>query len=178
MPAKYRSRGRKPDKTGRSKGEASHWRLHSAFVQTPVFRSLSGPALKLLAELHSRFNGYNNGKISLSYQDAADLLGLSKGTVSRAFAELQQKGFIRLRRPGQWYGRLAAEWVLTEESLDGQIPTRDYQQWAPPARPKKQKSVLSRNTNAPDGSTSVPSDEVVSHLGTRRANLRVIDGST
>lgn len=178
MPAKYGKRGRKPDKTGRSKGEASHWRLHSAFVQTSVFRSLSGPALKVLAELHSRFNGYNNGKISLSYQDAADLLSLSKGTVSRAFAELQEKGFIQLRRPGQWYGRLAAEWILTEESLDGQLPTRDYQKWAAPARPKKQKSVLSRNTNAADGSTSVPRDELAFHQSTRRGNLRVVDGST
>jgi biotin operon repressor len=179
VPAKYR-KGRKTDEKGRSKGEESHWKLHRGFVQTPVFRSLSGPALKLLIELHSRFNGFNNGKLSLSYQDAAELLGMSKGTVFKAFKELQEKGFIQLRRPGHWYGRLAAEWVITDQSLDGKAPTQDFKLWKPPVKPartKKQKSVPLLNTNADDGSVSVPSNVVAFGNGTRQAAVAVADGS-
>jgi DNA-binding transcriptional regulator YhcF (GntR family) len=42
----------------------------------------------------------NDGKIFLSYEDAASQLALSKSTVKRAFDELQVVGFIVLMRQG------------------------------------------------------------------------------
>lgn len=48
-------------------------------------RQLSGPALKVLVELRCRYNGSNNGKVTLSLDEAARLLGLSKTTAKRAF---------------------------------------------------------------------------------------------
>jgi hypothetical protein len=40
--------------------------------------------MKVFIELLSRFNGANNGKLSLSLDDGARLLAMSKSTVARA----------------------------------------------------------------------------------------------
>jgi hypothetical protein len=60
-------------------------------ARSEVFRSLSGAALKVWIELRCRYDGKNNGRLSLSWDEAARLLGLSKSTVGRAFDELQRK---------------------------------------------------------------------------------------
>ncbi|WP_018997599.1 helix-turn-helix domain-containing protein [Hirschia maritima] len=98
----------------------------------PTFRSLSGPAVKVWIELRSKFNGSNNGKLSLSFQDAATKLGLSKTTVGRAFNELQEKGFIVKQKAGHWYGRKAAEYQITDKPYNGSTATRSWQQWRAP----------------------------------------------
>lgn len=125
------SRSRKVDKTGRSKGEESHFRLHQGFAQSAVIRSLSGPAMKIWIELHARYNGFNNGQIGLSYGEAAKLLSMSKTTASRAFKELQTRGLIKLSRPGHRLGRRSAEWEVTDQKVGSRQPSREYKDWRP-----------------------------------------------
>lgn len=134
------ARGRKVDATGRSKGDGQYLLLPYSMSKSQAFRSLSGPGLKVWIALRCCFNGSNNGRLSLSYQRAAELLGLSKTTVARAFRELLEKGFIKLRKAGQWYGRRAHEWIITDEKYNGYPATRDWERWCPPSA-KKQKSV-------------------------------------
>jgi predicted ArsR family transcriptional regulator len=50
--------------------------------------------------------------------EAARLLGIGKGTAQRAFAELQEKGFLRMTRKGQWYGRRATTWRTTDKGCN------------------------------------------------------------
>jgi hypothetical protein len=110
-------KGSRMNKKGRS-GRGGQWiPLPYPLVQSLAWRSLSGSAVKVFLELRSRFNGGNNGDLSVSYTDAAKLLGLSKSTVSRAFRELEAKGFIVNTSPGSWYGRRAATWAVTTEPL-------------------------------------------------------------
>ena len=92
----------------------------------PAWRSLSGNAIKLFLELRSRFNGSNNGSLRLSYDEAVNLLGMSKGTVGRAYKELEQCGFIKKMKEGQWYGRKAHEWAVTDVPCNGYPATRDW----------------------------------------------------
>jgi predicted ArsR family transcriptional regulator len=82
--------------------------------------------------------------------EAARLLGLSKSTVKRALEELQEKGFIVCMRPGQWYGRLATEWAVTDKGVNGNAATRAWQQWSAP-------SVLIRHTKTEIGTDTAPS---------------------
>lgn len=103
--------------------------LPYSMVQSDAWRSLSGPALKILIELYSRFNGKNNGLLSLSYADAAKKLALGHATIGRAFDELQVKGFVRLIKRGHWYGRKAAEWAITNKGFQGFNPTNDWKHW-------------------------------------------------
>ena len=147
MPRKKAHRG--IDAKGRSKGDGQYLPVPYTMAHCEAFRSLSGSALKVWVELRSRYNGTNNGRVSLSYQNAADVLHMSKSSVTRAFQELKEKGFVKLRRQGQWYGRLAAEYVLTDQSFEGNKPTRDWQNWKPSQKSKKQKSVPRRNAKQP-----------------------------
>ena len=96
-----------------------------------AFRSLSGPELKVWIELRSRFNGRNNGELSLSLDEGARLLSMSKTTVYRAFGGLEDKGFIVMTRRGKWYGRLATTWAVTDRGYKGYSPTNAWKDWRP-----------------------------------------------
>lgn len=121
-------------RNGRSKGSGQFYALTYRMLTSDEFRGLSGPAVKLWLELNSRYkvngNGCysNNGQISLSMTEAARLLGLGKTTVNRAFRELEIKGFIEKTKQGQWYGRLASEWRLTDKRFNNRPATNDWKQ--------------------------------------------------
>ncbi|MGH1455072.1 MAG: helix-turn-helix transcriptional regulator [Paracoccaceae bacterium] len=122
--------------------EGQYAPLPYALLKSAAWRELSGAAVKVFLELHTRFNGGNNGKVTLSYAEAAEALGLGKATVQRAFADLQEKGFVVLEREGNWYHRRAHEWRLTikpVQAVRGRIPpTHDWRSYPP----KKQNAVL------------------------------------
>ncbi len=117
---------------GRSTGEGPFWPLPYSVAQHSAFRSLSGAALKVFVELRTRYrvrgDGMtdNNGQIRLTYEEASTLLGLGKATVKRAFDELVAKGFIERTAQGQWFGRMANEWRVTDRPYKGQLATRDW----------------------------------------------------
>ena len=81
------SRRRSP--AGKRSDEGQYVPLPYAMIKSQAWRALSGPAVKLWLELHTRFNGGNNGKVFLSMNEAAEILGLGKATVQRVW----QSGF-------------------------------------------------------------------------------------
>ena len=105
--------------------------LSYPMVQSQAWRSLSGAAVKVWIELRARFNGGNNGRLTLSLDEASRLLKLGKATVARALAELQEKGFLAMKQRGQWYGRLATKWAVTDKPVDGAVATRAWKHWRP-----------------------------------------------
>lgn len=115
---------------GKKKGEGQYAPLPYAMLKSDAWRSLSGAAVRLFLELHTRFNGSNNGKLRRSYAEAAEALGLGKATVQRAFRDLQDKGFLVLTCEGNWYDRQAHEWRLTTKPVQKvrgtQVPTHDW----------------------------------------------------
>ena len=126
----------------RQKQEGSYLSLPYSTLNSPAWRSLSGAAIKVLLELHTRFKGKNNGRVFLSLNDAAENLGIGKATVQRAYGELEAKGFIVKVKAGNWYNRQAHEWRLTMKHTEGskgkrEPPTHDWKAWKPP--PKKRK---------------------------------------
>ena len=175
--AKRRNRGRGVDQRGDSKRQEQFFLLPYTVAKSAAFRSLSGTALKVLLELRCRYNGGNNGEVFLSYQEAADLLGMSKSTAARAFTDLQAKGFLRLAKPGHFYGRKAAEWILTDCPYKGHLATRDWQNWRPGKGSKNKSSVPQRHDNSSCVSSGYRASELSSQEGTRQPDLRVIDGA-
>lgn len=125
-----RPKRRRHNAKGRSVGEPQYMKLPYSMTRSSAWRGLSGPALKVLIELKGRFNGFNNGDLSLSLDEAVRLLGMSKSTAQRAFNELVDRGFLIVSKPGQWYGRLATTYIMTDKSLRGQLATNDWQQQA------------------------------------------------
>lgn len=127
------SRRRSPK--GKRSDEGQYVPLPYAMIKSPAWRALSGPAVKLWLELHTRFNGGNNGKVFLSMNEAAEVLGLGKATVQRAFEDLQDKGFLVLEQEGDWYHRRAHEWRLTTKATQTRsgknAATNDWRFWRP-----------------------------------------------
>ncbi|MDF2233030.1 helix-turn-helix domain-containing protein [Albimonas sp. CAU 1670] len=109
--------------------------LPYAILKSPAWRSLSGAAVRVFLELHTRYNGGNNGALTLSYAEAAEALGLGKATVQRAYRELMAKGFLALAREGNWYHRQAHEWRLTTKPMQRvrgtEPPTHDWRNYRP-----------------------------------------------
>lgn len=117
----------------RKNSEGQYVSLPYAQIKSEAWRSLSGSAVKLWCELHTRFNGSNNGKLSLSYAEASEALGMGKATVQRAYQELVDHGFLVLEREGNWYHRRAHEWRLTTKPVHRvkgkDLATHDWRFW-------------------------------------------------
>jgi hypothetical protein len=151
---------------GKRSQEGQYVPLPYAVLKSEAWRSLSGAAVKLFLELHTRFNGGNNGKVRLSMNEAVEALGLGKATVKRAFDELQDKGFIDLVTPGNWYHRRAHEWRLTTKAMQTakgkQTATNDWKSWRPKTRcgsvadPSACSTVPPQNPKPSHGSISKP----------------------
>ena len=128
-------------KSNKKDGEGQYAPLTYGMLRSPAWRELSGSAVKLFLELHCRFNGSNNGELTLSYAEAAEALGLGKATIQRAYGELVAHGFVVLEKEGNWYHRRAHEWRVTHkpvQKVKGKIsPTHDWLKY----RSKKQKAV-------------------------------------
>lgn len=110
--------------------EGQYAPLPYALLKSDAWRSLSGAAVRVFLELHTRFNGSNNGKLTLSYAEAAEALGMGKATVQRAYGELVDRGLVALEKEGNWYHRQAHEWRLTIKPMQGvkgkTPPTHDW----------------------------------------------------
>ena len=76
-------------------------KLPLTVIDTPAWRALSLCAQALFPWLLMEFKGdkyNNNGKITLSVRQAAERMGVAKDTASKAFRDLQAKGFIVVKK--------------------------------------------------------------------------------
>ena len=127
------AKGSKVNAKGRNDSE-QYVKLGYRMLRSDAWRSLGGPALKVFFELRTRYMGSNNGQLTLSLDEGARLLGLGKATVGRALSELKEKGFIVMTKRGQWYGRQATEYAVTDKPVNGVPATNAWKHW----RPEKQ----------------------------------------
>ena len=113
--------------------DRKHIRLHRWMMDSPAWQSLSLGARCLLLEVWNRHTGENNGAISMSVREASDLLGIGVNAPTRLFGELQDKGFLKVRRKGSFTrkGGKASTWELTMERCDGNPPTKEFMRWRP-----------------------------------------------
>jgi hypothetical protein len=67
-----------------------------------------------LLEILAKLNGFNNGKIAISYKQLARRLGRkNEAPFGRAIAELITHGFIEVMAEARWRDRRAREYRLT-----------------------------------------------------------------
>jgi hypothetical protein len=97
-----------------------YFQLHHYMLKSDAWRALSQAARVVYIQIGFRYNGGNNGKLAFSVRDAAVECNLDKGTASRAFKELVDRGFIEETRHGgiSKKTRLASEWRLTAFKCD------------------------------------------------------------
>lgn len=124
----------------RNKGRESrkypqHLRLPSEMLQHEKFRTLSSSAVKVLLEICTRHNGFNNRKIVCSYNQLAKPLKLGKATIKKASDQLIEHGFLKITKKGYYTGRRATEWEITFLPSEGYEPTHMWKD--PEQRPKR-----------------------------------------
>ena len=102
-------------------------RLIYPLINSDAYKSLSAQACRLLTAIQVRYNGQNNGEIPLSVREAAATLHSGLTKASKAFKELERKGFIKCTTGSSFdYKKHARRWALTFESLNNQRPTNEW----------------------------------------------------
>jgi hypothetical protein len=118
---------------GRSRRKERFVKLMHWMLDTPAWRALTPAARALYVELARRYNSFNNGGISMSVREAAFLVHIAKDTASKAFYELEKKGFIKRNVCGSfnWKLKHATTWILTEFDLGDAPATKEFARWRP-----------------------------------------------
>ena len=76
--------------------------LFKALLKDPCWRALSSSAKIVYIYMRSKFNTSTYSEVSLAYSEIIDML--SSKTISRAFKELENNGFIEKTKLGGLYG--------------------------------------------------------------------------
>lgn len=98
-------------------------------LDSDAFRDIPpGHAVKLLLRLLTRYNGSNNGSISMSTRQAAEELGCSHNHAAKCFRVLENLGFIRVTQKGafSWKKRHATTWRLTWLDCGDEPATKEF----------------------------------------------------
>ncbi|WP_430437987.1 hypothetical protein [Oceanibaculum nanhaiense] len=140
-----KKRRRKADATGRSSSNCDRFvQLPHYMLRSAAWGNLSPNAKALLIAVWQRHNGSNNGEIAFAVRDASSI-GLSKDVAARAFTELQDRGFLKLRRASSFTlkSKVARLWEVTAEPAGASrnIPaTKDFMRWQPSSLEGDEKS--------------------------------------
>lgn len=103
--------------------------LPEYLLGSAAYRSLSVHARCLLVEIRRQFDGKNNGSIVMPTRTAADLLGCTSATAVKAFADLQDRGFVVMEgQDGGLSGRVSS-WSLTDLPMPGKPATNAFLRW-------------------------------------------------
>ena len=100
------------------KEKGAFLRLPKAIINSPKFYTLSGNATKLLIQVASQYNGYNNGDLQASYHVLKHQGWRSENTLNRARKELLEAGFLVKTRQGRMpkiCSLFAITWVAIDE---------------------------------------------------------------
>jgi len=100
-------------------------------LASPAYRDLKPIARCLLEEFQRLFRPDRNGHLSISVANACILVKASKESVSKAFYELADHGFLKPMKDAYWIERIAREWALTFEPLNNREPTDNWKKWSP-----------------------------------------------
>ena len=98
------------------------------------------PAARLIwIAVLERFNGSNNGSISLSVREAAEYAGCSPNTAGRMFNELIDAGLLICSQTSSFNSgkRLARLWELTHLPKEGKVATNLWKKISAKASSKR-----------------------------------------
>jgi hypothetical protein len=144
------NKGRGVNRSGRSANGDRFVKLDHWMLDSPAWLSLKAIDRDLLIWIQRRYNGQNNGQISMSQREAAELLHVKPETAAAAFHRLTERGFIRMARDSSFTmkARLARTWILTMFEYRGQLPTKEFMGWRP--KPENQNTYPKRDTDCAD----------------------------
>lgn len=140
----------KIDRSGRNTYEQFVKMTRKVMIH-PAFIALSGNAKVLYQHIKMQAYGERNGNVRLTVEDARYLLGISTNTATKAFHDLQAKGFVVMTS----FGTLGVEgkrnsptYAVTEYPIAPEtVPRLTFLEW----QPDHDFPVLRHVTNNPNG---------------------------
>ncbi len=122
-------------KNGRSPFKERFVGVPHRVFDSDAWRSLSSNAVSAFLYLRRRYNGENNGDLSMSTRELGEEMGLSHSSAHRALEELVEHGLIveTVKGFGRGSNRRASRWRFTDRRDDstGALPSSDYERWRP-----------------------------------------------
>jgi len=103
--------------------------LPYSMLESEAWKDLNPQAALIFIELKRRYNGGNNGEISLSCREAAEVAHCGKGTANKRLVELADHGFIKPNEKGYFHNRHASTWILTCESFGKFAPSNEWKDY-------------------------------------------------
>ncbi|SFL39571.1 hypothetical protein SAMN04488036_11225 [Shimia haliotis] len=129
----------KPYKNNK-KGTGRHVQLPEYLQATEAWATMPPGPRALYIELKRRYNGRNNGRIVLSYREAAIALNCHRNTAGVWFADLERRGFIAMTQApylGPSGVGQASVWALQElPTTDGKPATKEFAKWRETKKPR------------------------------------------
>ena len=142
--------------------------------RTDAWRALKPADRVLYLVLLMRYDGFNNGRITLSQRDAAtDMNVANRKTVAASFRALEEHGFIKTVVPSGFNrkDRVAGVFSLREHRDDrkGEPPAKTYMEWRPGGKTTGDETDIGGDETlpAPQKKSQNPS-----HLATNRYQFR------
>lgn len=129
--------------------------LPKCVIVSEAYTRLSLIARAILTEITARFDGHNNGSITISYAElAARLNRRNQAPIGPAIAELMEHGLLDLSAESVWRERKAREYRLTFANTSDSIgrtvaATNDYLGWR--AKNDATDGVAEKGKSATDG---------------------------
>ena len=118
-------------KEKRTERKGAFIRFYKEIMDSPAYRHLSPVSRSLLFEFMAIFTPRRNGELSISLRRGAELVGVNKDTLSKSYKQLEEQGFIELRRGQNWQQGEAREYRLTFEMCNGRTATDEWKNWTP-----------------------------------------------
>jgi hypothetical protein len=112
----------------KGRGKTTFIMLRHDIADSIAWKSISTNARCVWLEIMRRYNGKNNGEIALSCREAGILCNISKNTASKAFKDLQEKGFIKIGTASSFDYKMkkSTRWIVTHEALNMNRPTNEW----------------------------------------------------
>ncbi len=111
------------------KRKGSFYQVHRDWADSVAFRDLTPIARCLLHEFLLINNPGLNGSLNISVRRAGQLIGCSKTTAAKAFAELTEHGFLELTEHSSWIDGKARSYRLTMMQVGNRKPTDEWRDW-------------------------------------------------
>lgn len=159
---------RKLAATGKGRYFDRYVGLPHYMLRSDAWLDLSSDAKAILIDVWQRHNGVNNGGISYSVREAAEIK-ISKSGAARALRELVDHGFLVVEKEGSFKVKTtspAREWRITAEPsgpVQERKATKDFMRW----------SATAKRTSNPE-TRSLPRDRPVPAVGHPSAGERIL----
>lgn len=141
---------------GRKSGSKRFAAIPDALLRCEAVRTLTPAVHKILVVMAARFNGSNNGALTLSRATAKEYGMTSNQTLDRGLGILQERGLILMTFPGSYQPPLPARYAIawrpyddTEYSRKGMIPN-DYLRWSEKGQKKIDHAARLSGPTGPD----------------------------